>query len=53
VSELEDCCVKLVVEARGQFRNPEEGERLPLEAVTRPRLVKTQHTDKTVRAVVN
>jgi hypothetical protein len=39
-------CDKLVAEARGQFGNPEEGERPPLEAVTR-RLVKTQQTEKT------
>jgi hypothetical protein len=39
--------MKLVAEARGQFRNPEEGERPPLEAVTRQRLVKTQQTEKT------
>jgi hypothetical protein len=44
--------VKPVVEARGQFGNPEEGERPPFEAVTRQRLVKTQHTEKTVRAIV-
>jgi hypothetical protein len=51
VSELEDCCgsvlvicccEKLVAEARGQFGNPEEGERPPLKAVTRQRLLKTQ-----------
>jgi hypothetical protein len=44
ICELEDCwssaivtccCEKLVAEARGQFGNPEEGERPPLEAVTR------------------
>jgi hypothetical protein len=55
VSELEDCCgsilvscccKKLVAEARGQCGNPEEGERPPLEAVTR-RPVKTQQTEKT------
>jgi hypothetical protein len=34
--------VKLVAEARGHFENPEEGERPPLEAVTRQRPVKTQ-----------
>jgi hypothetical protein len=54
VSELEDsygsvvvscCCENLVAEARGQFGNPEEGERPPLEAVTR-KLVKTQQTEK-------
>jgi hypothetical protein len=35
-----------VADARGQFGNPEKGERLPLEAFTR-RLVKTQKTEKT------
>jgi hypothetical protein len=35
------CCEKLVAEARGQFGNPEEGERPPLEAATRQRLVRT------------
>jgi hypothetical protein len=46
------CCEKLLAEARGQFENPEEGERPPLEAVT-SKLVKTQQTEKTtVRAVV-
>jgi hypothetical protein len=39
--------VMLVAEARGQFGNPEKGERPPLEAVTRQRLVKTQQTKKT------
>jgi hypothetical protein len=34
------CCEKPVSEARGQFGNPEEGERPLLEAVTRQRLVK-------------
>jgi hypothetical protein len=34
------CCEKLVDEARGQFGNPEEGERPPLEAATEQRLVK-------------
>jgi hypothetical protein len=55
VSELEDCCGSVLVscccgkpvaEAREQFGNPEEGKRLPLEAVTR-KLVKTQQTEKT------
>jgi hypothetical protein len=45
--------VKLVPEAQGQFGNPGEGKRPPLEAVTRQRLVKTHHTKKTVGAVVN
>jgi hypothetical protein len=40
------CCEKLVTEARGQLGNPEEGERLPLEAVTR-KLVTTQLAEKT------
>jgi hypothetical protein len=49
VNKLEDCCgsvlvssycCKLVAEAQGQFRNPEEWEYLTLEAVTR-KLVKT------------
>jgi hypothetical protein len=40
------CCEKLVAEARGQFGNPEEEERPPLEAVTR-KLVKTQQAEKT------
>jgi hypothetical protein len=35
------CCEKLVDEARWQFRNPEEGERPPLKAATKQRLVKT------------
>jgi hypothetical protein len=35
------CCGKLVTEARGPFRNPEEGERPPLETATKQRLVKT------------
>jgi hypothetical protein len=34
----------LVAEARGQFRNPEEGEHPPLEAATKQRLVKTEKT---------
>jgi hypothetical protein len=39
---------------RGQFGNPEEGERPPLEAVTRERLMKTQQAEKTwVFAQVN
>jgi hypothetical protein len=54
VSELDCCgsvlvscwCEKLLAEARGQFGNPEEGERPPLEAVTRKR-VKTQEAEKT------
>jgi hypothetical protein len=29
------CCEKLVAEARGQFGNPEEGERPPIEAATK------------------
>jgi hypothetical protein len=29
---------------QGQFRNPEEGERPPLEAATKQRLVKTEKT---------
>jgi hypothetical protein len=40
--------VKVVAEARGQFGNPEEGERPPLKAATRQRLVKTQRTEKTL-----
>jgi hypothetical protein len=44
----------VVAEARGQFGNPEEGERLPLEAATRQRLVKTLQAEKTyVFALVN
>jgi hypothetical protein len=39
--------VKLVAEERGQFGNPEEGERPSSEAVTRQRLLKTQQIDKT------
>jgi hypothetical protein len=34
-------CEKLVAEARGQFGNPEEGERPPLVAATEQRVVKT------------
>jgi hypothetical protein len=34
------CCEKLVAEAWGQFGDPEEGERLPLEVATGQRLVK-------------
>jgi hypothetical protein len=54
VSELQDCCgavvvrcccEKLVAEARGQFGNPEAGERPPLDAVTRT-LMKTQQAQK-------
>jgi hypothetical protein len=41
------CCENLVAEARGQFGNPEEGERPPLETVTRQRLVKAQQGEKT------
>jgi hypothetical protein len=37
-----------VAEAWGQFRKPEEGEHLPLEAVIR-RLVKTVTEDTSVR----
>jgi hypothetical protein len=36
-----------VAESRGQFRNPREGERPPLEAATR-RLVKTVTEDTSV-----
>jgi hypothetical protein len=47
-------CQKLVAEARGQFGNPEEVERPPLEAVIRQRLVKAQKTEKSkLCAVVN
>jgi hypothetical protein len=42
-----DQSIAVVVEARGYFRNPEEGERPPLEAVTR-RLVKTVIKDTRV-----
>jgi hypothetical protein len=35
------CCEKLVAEARGQFGNPEEGERPSLEAATKQRPIKT------------
>jgi hypothetical protein len=35
------CCEKLVAEFRGQFGNPEEGERPLLEVATKQRLVKT------------
>jgi hypothetical protein len=41
------CCGKLVVEARGQFENPEERELPPLEAVTSQGLANTQQTVKT------
>jgi hypothetical protein len=41
------CSYKLEAEARGQFGNPEEGERPLLEAVTRQRLMKIQQTEKT------
>jgi hypothetical protein len=44
--------VKLSAEARAHFENTEEGERTPLEAVTRQRLVKIQQTEKAVRALV-
>jgi hypothetical protein len=37
-------CELLLSEARGQFGNPEEGERPPLEAVTR-KLVKTANRE--------
>jgi hypothetical protein len=40
------CCEKLVAEARGQFGNPEEGERPQLEAVTR-KLAKTKQVEET------
>jgi hypothetical protein len=40
------CCEKLIAEARGQFEIPEEGERPPLEAVTR-RVAKTLQAKKT------
>jgi hypothetical protein len=36
----------MVAEAWGQLENPEEGERPPLEAVTRKQ-VKTQQAEKT------
>jgi hypothetical protein len=39
------CCEKLAAEEGEQFGNPEEGERPPLEGVTR-RLVKTQQAEK-------
>jgi hypothetical protein len=39
--------LEAVAEARGQFGNPEEGERPSLEAVTRARLMNTQQTEKT------
>jgi hypothetical protein len=39
------CCENMVAEARGKFGNPEEGECLPLEAVTR-RMVKRQQAEK-------
>jgi hypothetical protein len=45
--------VKPVVEARGQFGKPEEGECPPFKAVTKQRPVKIQQTEETVRAVVN
>jgi hypothetical protein len=37
---LSCCCEKLVAEAQGQFGNPEEGERPPLEAATKQRICK-------------
>jgi hypothetical protein len=47
-SVLVSCfCLMLVAEGRERFGNPEEGQGLPLEAVTRQRLVKTQQTEKT------
>jgi hypothetical protein len=46
------CCLKLVSEVRGQFGCAEEGERPPLQAVTKQRLVKTQQTGVLVRALV-
>jgi hypothetical protein len=46
VSERTAAIKKLVAEAQGQFGNPEEGECMPMEAVTR-RLVKTQQDEKT------
>jgi hypothetical protein len=45
--------VKLLAEAREQLGNPEEGECLLLEAVTRQQLVKIRQAEKTVHAVVN
>jgi hypothetical protein len=53
-SVLVSCCSeKLVVEAWGLFGNPEEGERPPLEAVTR-KLVEAQQGEKThLCALVN
>jgi hypothetical protein len=47
------CCYELVAQERGQFGNPEEEERPPLQPVARLRLVKTQQAEKTVRAVAN
>jgi hypothetical protein len=35
---------KPVTEARGEFGNPEEGERPPLEAATKQRLEKNEKT---------
>jgi hypothetical protein len=58
VTWLRDCCGSVLVScceklARGQFGNPEEGERPPLEAVAR-KLVKIQEAEKTeTSAVVN
>jgi hypothetical protein len=43
---VEVICGIAVVEAQEQFGNPEEWDRLPLEAITRE-LVKTQLTEKT------
>jgi hypothetical protein len=41
----------LVVKAREQFENPEEGESPPLEAVTR-KLAKTTQAEKTFKCVL-
>jgi hypothetical protein len=41
-----------VIEAQGQFGNPEEGECPPLEAVTRGP-VEAQQTEKTLQAIVD
>jgi hypothetical protein len=45
-SPVSCCCKKLAAVAQGQFGKPEEGECLPLEAVTR-KLVKTEQAGKT------
>jgi hypothetical protein len=56
---LRFCCYELLLWEAGscgwvQFENPEEAESLPLETVTRQRLVKTQQAENTeVCAVVN